>query len=172
MKKVNSKALVITIASVLVILSIGALALMYIKSDQTKTYEASDLKIDLPSSFYEKELASVTAYFESQKAIVTVLKEDFKSLELVGLDLSSTLNDYTNAVIENNNITTTAQKIEGTEYKYFTYERSNSGKDYFYVGVVLKSKDAFWLVNFGCEKTNKSEYEQKFINWAKTIKVD
>ena len=43
-------------------------------------------------------------------------------------------------------------------------------KDYYYLTCVLKSEDAFWLVNFASETSNKNKYQPLFKKWAKTIK--
>ena len=56
----------------------------------------------MPDGFYEKSLASVTVYFESQETIVTALKEDFTTLEAINLGKNSTLKDYGQAVLANN----------------------------------------------------------------------
>lgn len=138
----------------------------------TKTYSSNGFTINLPKDFYEKSLASTTAYFESETSIVTALKEEFSTLEVVNIGANSTLDEYAEAVAKNNKITINLKEIKGSDYKYFTYEKTNAGKAFYYMGVVLKSKDSFWLVNFACEKSKKSQFEDKFIEWAKTIKVD
>ena len=51
------------------------------------------MTITMPDGFYEKSLASVTVYFESQETIVTALKEDFTTLEAINLGKNSTLKD-------------------------------------------------------------------------------
>lgn len=142
------------------------------KEANTKKYSSNGFNITLPDNFYEKDLASVTTYLESEKVIVTALKEEFSILGTAGISEDSSLDDYAEAVAKNNNLTIDLKEINNTDYKYFTYERTNSGKTFYYMGVVLKSNDSFWLVNFACEKKNKDEYHDKFVNWAKTIKVD
>lgn len=140
--------------------------------DKLKNYSSNGFSISLPKNFYEKSYASTTAYFESPTSIVSALKEDFSSLEVVNIGKDSTLDEYADAVAKNNNVTVNLKDVSDTNYKYFIYEKSNAGKDFYYMGVILKVNDAFWLVNFACEKSKKDEYHNKFIEWAKTIKVD
>lgn len=171
MKK-NSTKIIIGVIVGIVVIALAFFAIMNINKENTKTYSSNGFTIDLPTDFYEKSLASTTAYFESQTAIVTALKEEFSSLEVVNIGTNSTVDEYAKAVAQNNNITIDLKEISDTDYKYFTYEKSNAGKNFYYMGVVLKGDDSFWLVNFACEKSKKSEYHEKFINWAKTIKVN
>lgn len=137
-----------------------------------KKYSSNGFSIELPESFYKKDLASATAYFESKDAIVTALKEDYKTLEVVNINKESTIQDYAKAVGNNNKMTINLKDLKNTNYKYFTYEKTNSSKPFYYVGVIVKSNDAFWLINFGCERKNKTKYETKFLDWAKTIKIN
>ena len=173
MKK-NSKNVISIIVGVIafIVAFVGITQINNKTIEKTKKYSSNGFNIELPDNFYEKDLASVTAYLESEKTIVTVLKEEFSILGTAGITKDSSLDDYANAVANNNNLTIDLKEIEKTDYKYFSYERTNSGKTFYYIGVVLKSNDSFWLVNFACDKKNKDTYQNKFIEWAKTIKVD
>ena len=142
------------------------------EADNIKTYSDNGFSITLPSDFYKKDLASVTAYYESEYAIVTALKESFTTLEAVGLDSKSTIEDYANAVIANNKQADAKLEMsEDGKFAYFIYEKEVSGKDFYYTAIVYKAEDAFWLVNFACEDKNKETYSEKFIDWAKTVEV-
>jgi len=138
--------------------------------EKTKTYTSHGVSIDLPTSFYEKDLASVTAYLESNKAIISFIKEDFSTLEVVEITKDSTLDTYAKAVLENNKLTSEMKTQK--DYQYFTYEKSASGKDFFYTSAVFKTDDAFWLVNFACEVKDKDTYKTEFLKWADTIKFE
>ena len=125
------------------------------------------MSITMPDGFYEKSLASVTVYFESQETIVTALKEDFTTLEAINLGKNSTLKDYGQAVLANNQKSEELKEKDGLTY--FTYTTSVSGKNFFYTAVVYKADDSFWLLNFACEDSNKNKYEDTFLKWAKTV---
>lgn len=131
-----------------------------------KDYEVLDMKITLTDDFYELENIAQTGCFQSQKAIVTALKESFS--EYPGLD-GYTLMQYTSASLEANGIDADIYQREGKNYMYFTYERSAGGKDFYYLATTHKTGDAFWLIQFGCETKNKEEFIDKFLNWADTV---
>ncbi len=134
-----------------------------------KTFEKAGMKITLTSDFYEKELASQTAYYESSSAIVTALKEEFTLMSgLSGYSLSK----YTDMVLTNNRISAEKHEREGKEYIYFTYEKTVSGKDFYYLATTHKADDAFWLIQFACVTSDKDEFSAQFLEWADTITFD
>jgi hypothetical protein len=140
--------------------------------DDTKVYSDNGMSITLPNSFYKKELASVTNYYESEDAIVTALKESLTDLETIDITSDSSLEDYTKKVLENNNLDSEIYTGVNENYMYFTYEKETSGKDFYYMGVTYKSDDAFWLLNFACVDSNKSKYSDTFLTWANTVEFD
>ena len=157
--------------SILTIFLVVALCLMgtgCLTNTNDKTYTSHGMTITMPDGFYEKSLASVTVYFESQETIVTALKEDFTTLEAINLGKNSTLKDYGQAVLANNQKSEELKEKDGLTY--FTYTTSVSGKNFFYTAVVYKTDDSFWLLNFACEDSNKDKYEDTFLKWAKTVK--
>lgn len=156
--------------SILTIFLVVALCLLQtgcLTNANDKTYTSHGMSITMPDGFYEKSLASVTVYFESQETIVTALKEDFTTLEAINLGKNSTLKDYGQAVLANNQKSEELKEKDGLTY--FTYTTSVSGKNFFYTAVVYKADDSFWLLNFACEDSNKDKYEDIFLKWAKTV---
>lgn len=134
-----------------------------------KTFEKAGMKITLTTDFYEKELASQTAYYESSSVIVTALKEEFSLM--TGLS-TSTVSEYTDMVLTNNRLSASKLTREGKEYMYFTYEKTVSGKNFYYLATTHKSGDAFWLIQFACVASDKDEYSTQFLEWADTITFD
>lgn len=137
-----------------------------------KEFSANGFTITLTEDFYEKELITVTNYYVSNGAIVTALKEEFTTLESVGLDSDSTLEEYAKAVEANNNGNYDFKMNEKSNYLYFTYNATINSKDYYYYAVIKKGSDSFWLINFACFEDEKAQYQPKFEEWASTIKVD
>lgn len=135
-----------------------------------KDYSSHGFNIKMDDGMTEKDLATATATYMSDKVVVTALKEEFTLLEAIDIDEKSSIEDYAEAVIKNNKADYELKEKDGINY--FEYEKTVSGKDYYYYAVVYKSDDAFWLVNFACEKNNKSEYQEKFFEWAKTVTFD
>lgn len=140
--------------------------------DTSKEYSKDGFSIKLDGYFKETELEGVNVFYQGATTGLTALKEDFKTLNLVGYGENSTLEEYGKLVLK-------ANKFEGQELIpindnliYFEYNRTIDDIDYYYLGVVTKGSDAFWLVNFFCADLTKGINKDKFITWAKTIKVE
>ena len=133
---------------------------------QEKTFEKSGMQITLTSAFYEKDLVSLTAYYESTDSIVTALKEEFSQVEGFG---NYTLAEYTDLVKQANKLSAAVSSREGQDYQYFTYEKSVSGKTFFYLATTHKASDAFWLIQFACDVSDKEKFTDTFLGWADTV---
>lgn len=140
---------------------------------KAKTFTCSaGLSITLTDEFYEKSIVSQTFYLESTDSLFTALKETFTTLELVHNNPSQmTKSEYATLVKNNNNLTVEIVDDTVNDLVYFTYNKNVSGKDFFYLSVVEKGTDAFWLCQFACEQDNESKFTSQFIEWAKTITV-
>ncbi|MGM9680466.1 MAG: hypothetical protein ACI3XR_03065 [Eubacteriales bacterium] len=141
-------------------------------SENTKEYSSSGITVTLPDSFVEKELIGYTYYLQSTDVIFAAVKEEFSAATLIPGFKDYTLKQYADLVVTANLLTGIATVEETDGLTYLTYEKDVSGQTYFYIAPVFKGSDAFWLVNFGCFASDKDEYSEKFIEWAKTIKVD
>lgn len=150
----------------LAVAAVAVLSLLCGCFSSAKTFEKSGMQITLTSNFVEKEIVSQTAYYESPNAIVTALKEEFS---LVPGFSSYSLSKYTDLVLSNNKLTATKQSREGKEYLYFTYEKTVSGKDFYYLATTHKTTDAFWLIQFACTVDKKEEKTETFLKWADSI---
>lgn len=131
-----------------------------------KTFEKAGMSITLTSEFVEKEIVSQTVYYESRSVIVMALKEEFSAYPGVA-DYS--LERYTNMTISGNNLDAQYQQREGQNYLYFSYQRSSSGKTFYYLATTHKMSDAFWLIQFACVAEDKDKYSEQFLQWADTI---
>lgn len=132
-----------------------------------KKYENEYFSITMQDGFYEKDLAAATVYYESNEVLLSALKENFEELEIVNIGENSTIEEYAQAVMENNKMAFELQNNNGLSY--FTYEKEISGKKYFYLSSIFKTDDAFWLVSFACFSKEKDIYESTFIDWLNTI---
>ncbi|MDE7439541.1 MAG: hypothetical protein K2N23_03440 [Clostridia bacterium] len=130
-----------------------------------KTFEKAGMKITLTTSFHEKDLVSQTAYYESRTELVMALKEDFGS---TGAG-SYTLTQYTNMVMSNNKLSVEKFEREGKDYMYFSYEKSVSGKDFYYFVTTFKADDAFWLIQFACDSQYKNSKQNTFFKYADSV---
>ena len=142
------------------------------EKEKEKNFSGNGFSITLTENFQEKEIISVTNYYQSINAIVTALKEEFTLLEAVGINKDSTIEEYANVIAYNNQKDYDFKKNTDLDYLYFTYEATVSGKDYYYYAVIKKGSDSFWLINFACLKGDADDFQPKFEKWASTIKVD
>lgn len=152
------------------ILIIGTLLCGCTMKEKESTYTSHGLSVTMNEGFIEKSIVSQTVYFESNEAVFSALKEEFNLLESVNLGSNTTLKEYGEAIIKNNNSDYELKEEDGLTY--FEYEKTVSGKDFYYLASVYKTDDAFWLINFACETSNKNKYQQLFKRWAKSIKFE
>ena len=137
-----------------------------------KTYKKDGFSITMDKGFIEKDYITFTYYFESTDSVVTTLKEEYELLAQIGLTQDTSNEEYLEFVLmvnelEDNEILT--DKNSGI--KYIEYQKTVSGKDFYYLAVSVKGEDAFWFCNFACENKNKSKFKDKFLKWADTIEV-
>jgi len=155
--------------SVFFVLS-GGLDNVFESKAKTKEFTKAGMTLSLTSDFYEKEMASQTAYYESQKYIVTVLKEEFTIFESIGISTDISVKEYAKLVIDNNMIDSATE--EKDNLTFFKYEKTINGKQFSYFATVHKSSDAFWLIQFACESKNAEDSQDLFIEWAQTIEFN
>ena len=90
----------------------------------------------------------------------------------MGLSKDYNLEEYANAVAANNKRDFEFKNNKDHDYVYFNYNSEVSGKNFYYMGVVKKGSDGFWLVNFACLDTDKEKLQSEFTKWADSIKVE
>ena len=164
MKKISIKFIAI-IAMVLILSSlVGCFSLVA----KDKKFSISGMSITLTDEFFEKDYISLTAYYESRDAIVTVLKEDYAS---IGGISTWTVGEYADAVIAANNLSGAVVSFSDG-YASFTYEKEVSGKNFIYFATCHKGGGAYWLVQFATLLESKEEFIPKFKNWASSIEFE
>ncbi|MGN0806978.1 MAG: hypothetical protein ACI4MN_00840 [Candidatus Coproplasma sp.] len=131
-----------------------------------KTFSKVGMNITLTSEFSEQTIVTQTAYYVSRDSVVTGLKEEFSLM--AGFE-NYTIEQYTALVINNNALNSTVNTREGEDYCWFTYTREVNGKDFFYLATTHKASDAFWLIQFGCDVADESEYTEIFLGWADSV---
>ena len=80
-----------------------------------------------------------------------------------------TLEEYTQLIMQANNMDKTVQSREGKEpYQYFTYEATSEGLNFKYLGCTFETDDAFWFIQI---YSLVSDFEQDtFLGYADTVK--
>ena len=133
-----------------------------------KTFTKAGISITLTQDFTEEDYISYTAYYESRKSVVTIIKEESFLFE-PGEFTSLSLREYADLVIAANTFSGTVKEKDGLTY--FEYEEHVSGKDTSNLIVVYKGSDAFWMVRFVCETKDYKNLSDTFIKWAKSVTV-
>ncbi len=164
------KKIITTLSIVLTVLLLGGCTSTEVKKSDLVKYSSNGISINMPSGFTESEDVNFTVFMSSQKAMFTALKESFTVLEPIGLNSESSLAEYAEVLKKTNGFDN--DFIKEGNFMYNTYTREVNNQTFFYVGVVYKSNDAFWLINFACLDEDKDTYKPKFIEWAKTVEFE
>lgn len=165
MKKIKYLLTITVLSFMLVVLS--GCSIMFIKD---KTFTNEGLSITLTNQFYEKDHISFTSYYESDRMLVVVIKEKFSSLSMVGITKNSTVEDYLKIVISANKHNTSL--IEDSDVPYFTYERSESGKDFKYFATAVKGSDSFYLVQFCVISDTYDKLKDDIVKYASSMEAE
>ena len=161
MKKHLSIIAFILVLSTLLLALVGCSLL----EPKDKSFSKAGMTITLDSDFVEQDIVTQTAYYVSQKAIVTALKEDGSTIA------NYTVEDYAELVCEVNKLDDDTVAVKNG-YAEFTYEKELNGKDYYYYARCFKNGTDFWLFQFACETKNTEEYKPIFEKWASSVTFD
>lgn len=165
MKK-TFKVMLVVMAAMILLASCGGA-----KGAKEKDFSKAGMTITLTEDFTEKEVVSQTVTYASMDEVVMALKEEFTLFEQINMDpQTTTLEQYFDLIKTNNKAQWELKEEDGL--KCFTYDNTGNGKDYSYLGVILKGNDAFWLFQFSCEKANFDSKKADFMKYAKSIKFD
>ena len=148
-KKNNRKGAVIMIAASIIGLAIGLL----LSRGLFGAEKASPTEVEGFFSFYR-----------SKSAMVFTVREE----ETLFGDI--TLEEYGDLVLKANG--RTGIKMNQDEgFIWFEYTDTPEEQEIYYLVVCCRSEDAFWIVNFATPATNRDQYKETFLSWAKSIKV-
>lgn len=145
------------------------ITLDFINVSKKETFKENGFEITLTNDFKTSELTQATAYFESNNAIVVAYKEPLEDLKEANIDKDSSLEDYAKVILKANDSNYKLQK--NGNLLYYEYESTVEDELFYYFVTVTKSDDAFWVINFASQESNKNIYKPEFIKWAKSIKV-
>ena len=146
-----------------------ALAVVAGCAPQDKTFTKDGISVTVNGDFKEASKSGHALYLESDYASVSAKKESFDSLD--GMTADTELRDYTQSVVDNNELGET-QIQTGGAYDYFTYDKKNGDTDYTYTAMTLKGKDAFYLITFQVKKDDYDSRKGDVESWMKSVKVD
>lgn len=146
---------------------LGTTGLFSAKPLSPETFTSHGMSITLTNAFRETTVENFTVAFDSSKAGVFALKEDFS---LVAGFENYTLAEYTDLLIKANS-SKGPQKMDKEGVHGFVYSATNpETKDtYVYYSYTYKAHDAFWFVQFAVLEKNAEAYEQQIADWAASI---
>jgi len=156
-KTISCIALIVTICTLL----LTATGCSFLEP-KDKSFSKAGMTITLTDRFTEQDIVTQTAYYVSQEAIVTALKEYEPSIA------HYTVKAYAELVCTVNNLDPDSVTAKDG-YAEFTYEKQLNGKDYYYYARCFKNGTAFWLIQFACETKNIEKYTSTFEKWASSV---
>lgn len=132
---------------------------------KTKTYTSENLglSVELPTGMIEKDYVNLAYCMQNLKVVFsanTIPKNNTANI--------NSIDDFFNYF--KNNLKKDIELKESDNLKYFIHEETAEGKDYFYVAALVEFDNSFVIGEFACLKKEREKYEDKFIEWAKTIK--
>ena len=167
-KKNNRKGTVILIASVIFGLAVGSLLPKVSFSAQKaspKTFTKEEFQITLTDAFESTEEEGFFAFYTSKAAVVFIVREDKAFFGDI------TVEEYGDLVLEANG-RTDIQANQEDDFIWFEYTDTPDGQETYYLAVCCRSEDAFWIINFATPASNRKQYKNEFLSWAKSIKID
>lgn len=132
-----------------------------------KKFKKDGIEIQLPTDFNKIELEGWPLALENWKKEVLITAN-----RQLGSSFSpslSSLNSYTQKVLDDKNleIEYTSYNEKGVIYNWFVYENTI----FTYFVVTKMGNSDFYIINFVCESTLFSYYEDYFMSWAWSIFV-
>ena len=137
------------------------------KTADPKDFTLEGLTITLTDAFRNLGVEGATGGYQSKDCALFLIKEPFDLLEN-GDEL--TLEEYVERVKTKNGIDVEIKTEENLTY--FERAASADGVEFGYYSVMYRAPDAFWLLQFTCEKKDYEEYRPYFVNWAKSVTFD
>ncbi|MCL1822866.1 MAG: hypothetical protein FWG44_01565 [Oscillospiraceae bacterium] len=166
-KKVNPAGI---IAGVLVVVLVLVFA-VFSNMSSPKEFSKAGLTITLTDKFDvpKERYPDFDVVYESRTSMMAAIKEDFGTLEYVGIPSDISLREYAEMVMDANRKSGSVKEKDGLVY--FEYTDSNQGQRFSYFATVFRGKDAYWLVQFFCEEKNYDKLQKDFIKWAQSVEV-
>lgn len=172
MDKKKITAIVVFAVVAVIIVAIGILGSKLLSDDTLKDYSTDELSFQSTETLTKKTISGYSVYFENVSGDVIVLgnKESKSDLSKLGYD-DLTLEKYATVIYEGEDDTISELKQnDDKKFYYFTYDYKEGSEDIFYVGAMYETEDDFWLINFACKLSKQDKYEDKFVEWASTVK--
>ena len=137
-------------------------------SAEDKLFSSDGMEITLTKAFRKTSVDGYTVCYDSSKVAVFALKEALSLAE--GLE-EMTLDDYRKLVLQANESKNPqrGEDIDSIQTMVYNFYNQEKNTEYRYLSAMYKAGDAFWLVQFACEKDVFDEYQPHFVEAAKSV---
>ena len=156
------KAVAVLIA-VIMVMSLAGCELF----PKEKAFGVNEMLITLTDAFTEADFEGYTKAFDSRKTAVFVLREDKSVLNGVELSLAEYA-DLTRAANESRG-PGEIKNEDGLTYFEYDYYGSDGATIYSYFTTMFNSDEAFWLVQFACQRDEYEKLRPEFIKYAQSV---
>ena len=135
-----------------------------------KEFSKSGMTITLTEAFrvYNDDLGDILIAYESKEVLVSVLKEEFASVEGFG---DFTVDEYAELWVTANKEYSPETPKTADGLVQTKYTADVDGTNFVYFTVMFKGPDAFWTFQFACVEKNYENYAPHFVQWAKSVKL-
>ena len=130
------------------------------------TFSVEGMELKLPENFQQINMEDGLPIFYDGNYAVFLSREPFTAHESLQ---NMSLGEYGRIILEAYDIDATLKFTDGLywfEYEDYSLDRTTKHN---YFAVLLKSNQAFWIVEFAAPFWNASPMRSKFISWVKMI---
>ena len=136
-----------------------------------KTFSEHGMSITLTSAFsnYEADGSHGYAMTYSSKDTFVMIQKEFFSLIESGASITD--REYPDLWIEANESQRKFDAVESfSGFVATSYSSTVNDTSYTYFVAAYKGRDAFWTVQFACDKALYEELRPYFVRWASSVK--
>ena len=128
-------------------------------------YYVEEMRIELPEDFEEEEVDGYTAAFFDDQTAVLVLREDKADF----VNYADNMEEYLQLVLKANESKGLSEPVNENGHPTFEYDFTSGDVTYRYYTTVFESDEAYWLVQFACDKQDYDIMKPDYADWADTV---
>lgn len=132
------------------------------------TYTYKEFSIKLSDDFVEKKYENIDMQLTNDEVVFTL------TIDEKNYRKDETATDCLKRIILEAGISgeVKEESSENISFSYVEYEQKISNGDYSRMLVIVKSDEKNYFCDFFCSSNNRKKYGDKFLEWAKTIKIN
>ena len=168
-RKNTKRGIIILVAAVVVGFIIGFL-ISYFERPDPKTFTLDiGAQITLTDEFEIDEEDEDYVSLASYDTLVSFYRFDFEDTLLPGFadQDEKEFGEFWMGILEMDDVEV---KSHGENW-YFEYKETSEGDELYFLNVMLKGEDAFWVVEFICFADEKGEWIDEFWKWTDSVEL-